>query len=354
MRVLITGGAGLIGYHTASLCLEKGHEVMVVDNLERSNLLGHKVNETRAWHNFRALEKKGAECILGDISKPETLLGANPDWIIHLAAQCGVPTSIENPRRDFEINTVGALNTLELARSCGAKVAFASTNKVYNIHSGWFFDPGIQRWVWDNPSWDEHGFPLDGDHLRRPTGEPLLQGSRTPYGNSKYMGDLLCQEWHHMYGVPTGVFRMSCIYGENQFSFEEQGWLVWFAIANLKEETITIFGDGKQVRDCLYAGDVAKAYLAYLESDVEHGVWNLGGGPSRRMTLSLNECLTIIERLTGKTQKIEFGDWRPSDQKVYTSDIRAVKEQLSWEPTVDTEEGLEKIVTWVRDNLDLF
>ena len=343
MRVLVTGGCGMIGYHAATYYRNKGYSVDVIVNLERSDLLGHgEVSEIRKNYNKVRLEQIGVKVYPYDVSVKRSfeLLEDPHDTIIHLAAQCGVPTSIKNPRRDFEVNVIGTFNVLEYAREHGSTVVFASTNKVYPIHEG--FIEKEDRWHFQKPEWDIYGFPIVSS----------LIGSRTPYGWSKYSADNLCQEYYHTYGVKTGVFRMSCIYGTHQFGFEEQGWATWFVIATEKDLPITIFGDGKQVRDMLYVGDTIKAYDAFVESDMEHGVFNLGGGPSN--TLSLNECLKKLTAITGKTSMVELKDWRPSDQKVYISDIRPIKIALDWEPTVEPDEGLKKIHDWVKETKVIF
>ncbi len=352
MKVLVTGGCGMIGFHLAKFYKEQGHEVVVMDNLERSLLLNQKVNDKRKNFNKFYLEKIGVECLSSDVSKSgswdilKNFDRFDADVIFHMAAQCGVPPSVENPIRDFEVNTVGTMNMLEYARKCGSKVVYASTNKTYPIHDAWVLSGDHMshepRWEWADPYIQENGWDVEQSQI----------GSRTPYGNSKYMGDLSCQEWYHMYGVPTGVFRMSCIYGPNQFSFEEQGWITWFAIAALKGIPVNIFGDGKQVRDILFVEDVVKAYDAYVTSDVDHGVWNLGGGPN--LTVTLNQTLDFLEKTTGNKINRVYKDWRPSDQKVYTSNISQIKEDLGWEPTVKQKEGIERVVNWVSQNLDVF
>lgn len=346
MKVLITGGCGLIGYNTAKYYLNKNCQVSVIDNLERSTLLGYKVSEKRQMYNALALHQMGADIFYRDVSIPETWKivdseKGNFDVIVHLAAQCGVPTSLNDPGRDFEVNTVGTFNMLEMARKWNAKVVYASTNKVYPLHDMW--TKKADRWIWAVPQWHEHGFPTSA----------MDRDSRTPYGASKYCGDVLCQEFFHSFGVRTGIFRMSCIYGPNQFGFEEQGWLVWFIIATLKELPIKIYGDGCQVRDCLYVGDLVRAYDSFVQNDeLDHGVWNMGGGPE--FTLSLNECLDMIERMTGKRSPVTYHDWRPSDQRVYTSDIRPAMKDLNWEPMIDPANGLEYVKEWVEPILDVF
>lgn len=343
MKVLVTGGCGLIGYHAAVHHLNKGDEVEVIDNLERSSLLGHsKVNDARKAFNKDLLTKAGIYVHHRDVSNPVSFKGLpRYDAIIHMAGQCGVPTSIEDPNRDFEVNLVGTKNVLDYARENDSKVVFASTNKVYPIHNQ-FVKEGTQ-WRFFNPRHHKNGFPT--------TAMPH-SGSRTPYGWSKYSADLLCQEYYHTYGVQTGVFRMSCIYGTHQFGFEEQGWATWFVIATVKGLPLNIYGDGDQVRDMLYVEDTVKAYDAYLQSNIEHGVWNLGGGPEN--TLTLNECLDHLETLVGKRSEIKYSDWRPSDQKTYVSDIRAVTEALKWRPYISPRDGLRKVLRWVKENEAVF
>ena len=345
MKVLVTGGCGLIGFNAAKHFYNLGCDVEVMDNLERSALLGHTTsNLLRRTFNHTILTDMGIKVYLDDVSKEESFAYLNHyDAIIHMAGQCGVPTSIANPRRDFEVNLMGTFNVLELARRTGAKVVFASTNKVYPIQDSEFvFDPSIDRWKFRNYGWDANGFP--------PTAQ-LLPASRTPYGWSKYSADLLCQEYFHTYGVKSGVFRMSCIYGPNQFGFEEQGWATWFVIAMQKNLPLKVFGDGKQVRDMLYVGDAVRAYETYLNSNVEHGVFNLGGGPEN--TLSINQSLDILSDMYGRKPEVSYHDWRPCDQKAYTSDTRPLK-ALGWAPKVSIYEGLSIVKNWVADNEEVF
>jgi CDP-paratose 2-epimerase len=353
MKVLVTGACGLIGYNTCHYYWSLGDEVWGIDNLARSQLLGHKVGDERAYFNWRALDKMGVELICKDIRFEETfqnLPAEGFDLIVHLAGQCGVPTSIENPREDFEVNAVGTFNVLEYVRKTGkGRVIYASTNKVYPLHGGWAKSSHSNKWEWSDSDWHRFGFPKNGE-LKHPN---CFAGGRTPYGTSKYVGDLLMQEYHHTYGIPTACFRMSCIYGPNQFGFEEQGWATWFVIAALKKWPITIFGDGDQVRDMLYVKDVVRAYDAFARSDwCNHGVWNIGGGPNN--TLSLRECLDFLHAELRTDLHVEFQDWRPSDQRIYTSDIRQLELDLGWKPNVGPTEGLRHVIDWVKKNKDIF
>lgn len=331
----------MIGYHIAKHQKHLGNDVIVIDNLERSSLLGHEVSETRKYFNQSDLKSRNIVVINEDISKEVTFDSIPPvDAIYHLAAQCGVPTSIANPRRDFEVNSLGTLNVLEFARETGAAVAYASTNKVYPLHN--LFVKEGNRWRFQRDDFAKFGFPESNNYV----------GARTPYGTSKYCGDLLCQEYSHTYGVRTGVFRMSCIYGPNQFGFEEQGWAVWFMIATMKGWPITVFGDGDQVRDMLHVSDVVDAYTSFIKSDVKHGIWNLGGGPEN--TLSINEHLDLCEQLFDRRSVVEYRDWRPLDQKCYISDIKRAGWDLDWKPTINPYEGLKDVKEWIESHPSIF
>ena len=352
MKVLVTGGCGLIGSHIAEYYVKNGNEVVVLDNLERSKLLGHEVSEARKWYNYRRVKDMGCEMDSGDVSSKVSVdhvfrSHEGFDYVVHCAGQCGVPTSIADPRRDFEVNTLGTLNILENARKWNSRVVYASTNKVYPIHKGWdlYSESDSPRWRWTADFRHTHGWAV--------TDMMTCSGTRTPYGTSKYAGDLYCQEYTGIYGVPTGIFRMSCIYGEHQMAFEEQGWISWFSIALEKGLPLTIYGDGYQVRDVLHVSDVVQAYDAFLSSGNKGGVWNLGGGPKN--TLSIIECIDMLQEIRGKKfVNIEYKDWRPSDQRVYTSDILPMNRVFSWRPQINPRDGMERIVEWVKKVHDVF
>ena len=353
MKVLVTGACGLIGFNTCKHYVNMGDEVWGIDNLERSKLLGHEVSQERARFNYKELVNMGVTLVERDISEQATwdnLPQEGFDIVVHLAGQCGVPTSIADPRRDFEINAIGTFNVLEYVRKTGkGRVVYASTNKTYPLHAGWDKSSHSNKWEWRDADWHTYGFPKEGE-FKHPDN---FGGARTPYGTSKYVGDLLMQEYHYTYGIPTACFRMSCIYGQNQFGMEEQGWAMHFVISALKNWPLNIFGDGDQVRDMLYVEDVVRAYDAFARhKTINHGVWNIGGGPKN--TLSLNECIALLEEELNVKIQVAKTDWRPSDQRVYTSDIRPLKLDLGWEPTVTPKEGLKYCIVWAKKNLDVF
>jgi Nucleoside-diphosphate-sugar epimerases len=342
--VLITGGAGLVGSHTAEFYAKKGDKVTILDNLMRSQLFGY--DKESVEYNWNYLDQyPNIKKIKGDVRNAEDVkkaLGDGVDAIIHTAGQPGVGYSIDNPAEDYSINGFGTFNVLECARKICPKTAFiyCSTNKVYGenvkkiplVESAKRYEFGAGKAVSEDMSIDHCG--------------------HTPYGASKFMGDLYAQEYGYTYGLRTCVFRMSCIFGTRQFGFEDQGWLAWFIIATLTNQPITIYGDGKQVRDVLYVDDLVKAYDAFIESDYDHKVYNIGGGGSN--TLSLLEFVDILEEEIGKKIKLKYADWRLADQKVYISDIGKVKKELHWQPTVNPRQGIQKIIAWVKEHKEFF
>ncbi len=340
MKIVITGGGGFVGSHAALTYAQQGHEVVIIDSLARGRLLKKDI-PTHNWDRLEAVE--GVTRVKGDICDfgllKDTIAGA--DAIIHTAAQTAVTTSVVNPVPDFASNAIGTFHVLEAARQQDIKtVVYASTNKVYgeNVNAVPIVEEE-QRYAFDKVKGITEEFSID-------------RCEHTPYGCSKLTGDLYAQDYGHLYGLRTGVFRMSCIYGTHQFGVEDQGWVAWFTIATLMNKPITIFGDGKQVRDVLYVSDLVNAYDTFIKSKVKHGVWNTGGGPSN--TMSLLELLDILEEATGKRAAMSFGDWRPSDQKVYISDITKIGKELGWKPTVGPKQGVQKLVEWVQANKQLF
>lgn len=344
-KVLVTGGAGFIGSHVAETFARDGHPVTVYDNLSRARLL--KKDDRNARHNWDHLGGlSGITLREADVRDFDALREAasGAEIIVHTAAQTAVTTSVVDPRQDFENNVLGAFNVLEAARAAKPHpaVVFCSTNKVYGENVNRIpLTEGATRWAFagEAASGVDESFSVD-----------LCE--HTPYGCSKLTGDLYMQDYARLYGIKTGVFRMSCIYGTRQFGMEDQGWVAWFVIAALTGKPLTVFGDGKQVRDLLWVDDLAAAYRAFLGSDRPHGVYNMGGGPE--FTLSLLELLEQLGRRLGRPVPVTFADWRPSDQKVYVSDIAKARRELGWAPAVSPPEGVEKLIDWVEANRALF
>jgi CDP-paratose 2-epimerase len=348
MKILITGGAGFVGSHVAEYYAKKGDEVVVFDNLSRAELLGYEASN--AMYNWNYLKKyENIELTKGDIRNAERIKDATKDVdvILHAAAQTAVTTSLENPRTDFEINALGTFNILEAARLSKNNpcIIFCSTNKVYGDNVNKI--PVREK---------EKRYELADEKYKKgiPEDYPTDLCEHTPYGCSKFTGDIYVQDYAQRNEIDAAVFRMSCIYGTRQFGVEDQGWVAWFTIATLLGEPITIYGDGKQVRDVLYVADLVRACDAFIQkrNEIHHSVYNIGGGVENRM--SLLELIDILEDLTGKRSTITFDEWRPSDQKVYISDITKAQGELGWKAESSPKDGVRKLVEWVEENKVLF
>ena len=285
------------------------------------------------------------ELIVGDIKDAEKIAEAakNADVIMHLAGQVAVTTSVVNPRDDFEANALGTFNVLEAARASSRNPIFiyASTNKVY----GGMDDVEL----YEEPTRWRYKDLVNGC----PETQPL--DFHSPYGCSKGTGDQYVRDYARMYDLPTVVFRQSCIYGPRQFGIEDQGWVAWFIIAAVMKRDITIYGDGKQVRDILHVDDLMNAYdLAVEKIDISKGqVYNMGGGPDNVMSVWA-EFGPKLERYIGETIEVARGDWRPGDQKVFYADISKVEKELGWSPNINVERGVQMLFDWVKENKNLF
>lgn len=336
---LITGGAGFIGSNYVHRLLERGENVTIYDNLSRAG-----ASRNLAWLEETCGEDS-SRLVVGDVANAALLAEAakDADVIVHLAGQVAVTTSVTNPREDFEANALGTFNALEAARASGREPVFlyASTNKVYGGMEEVALAEDPTRWRYANL---EHGCPET---------QPL--DFHSPYGCSKGAGDQYVRDYERIYGLRTVVLRQSCIYGPRQFGIEDQGWVAWFIIAAVLGRPITIYGDGKQVRDVLHVDDLMDVYDAAIEKiDVASGqVYNIGGGPENVMSVWA-EFGPMLERLLGRKIEVARGDWRPGDQKVFYADIRKAERELGWKPKIGVEQGVERLVSWVQENKELF
>ena len=340
---VVFGGCGFIGVHCTARLLEEGRVTYCVDNLSRR---GTRAN--LEWLEQRVAPRSRGELVfinadIRDAAAVDEVFGraVGTDVVLHQAAQVAVTKSVEDPRTDFETNALGTLNILESMRQSApdALLIFSSTNKVYGESDQLAVveEPTRYRYA-DLPEGVSEAHPLD---------------FHSPYGCSKGAADQYVRDYARIYGLSTVVFRQSCIYGTHQYGMEDQGWVAWFVIAAVLGKEVTIFGNGKQIRDLLWIDDLLDAYWAAWErrDAVAGQIFNMGGGPQR--TLSLLELLQAIERQGGPRMEPAFADWRPGDQKVYVSDITRARRDLDWEPRVCPSEGVERLLAWVRENRDL-
>jgi len=336
---LITGGAGFIGINYAARLLTRGDLVTIFDNLSRAGTSGNI-----AWLQEK-FGKESFQLIIGDVRSPEALKDAVPsaDLIVHLAAQVAVTSSVLDPRTDFEINAQGTLNVLEAARKSlkNPPVLYASTNKVYgNLDDVKVAEGETSYYFPDHPE----GIP-----------ETQTLDFHSPYGCSKGAGDQYVRDYHRIFGLPTVVFRQSCIYGPHQFGIEDQGWVAWFVIAAVTGKPITIYGDGKQVRDLLFVDDLLSAYdQAAANIDKTAGqIYNIGGGKDN--TLSIwKEFGPLLEKELGKEIPVSREPWRPGDQRVFIADIRKATLDFGWKPEINVPAGIRQLFDWVHANRELF
>lgn len=343
MKVFITGGAGFIGCNLAQRRLGRGDAVTVYDNLSRPRT-AHNLEWLRAQPR---VDGAALTFVQGDVRDADGLrqevTAAQPEWLIHLASQVAVTTSVKNPREDFDINALGTFNALEAARAQAAPPAvfFASTNKVYGGMEDVAVVEGERRYSYrDLPQGVSEQQPLD---------------FHSPYGCSKGAGDQYVRDYARIYGMRTVVFRQSCIYGERQFGVEDQGWVAHFVIAAAMNRRISIYGNGKQVRDLLYIQDLANAYdAAWQHLDIASGqVFNVGGGIANTLAI-WTEFGPLLAELAGHPIPVTYGDWRPGDQPVFVSDNSKAKRILGWEPRTSVNEGVRRLWTWVTSNRELF
>jgi CDP-paratose 2-epimerase len=335
MNVLVTGGAGFMGSNLVRHLADEGHRCIVLDNLFRPG-----VRANVEWLKGEC----AVDVIEGDVRNPEIVAVAmrEVDAVYHLAAQTAVTTSVVGPREDFEINAVGTLNVLEAARLSRRQpvVVFASTNKVYGGLDDLEIVEEKTRYALARSAGVSEGHPIE---------------FHTPYGCSKGAADQYVQDYARIYGLRTAVLRLSCIYGPRQFGTEDQGWVAHFVIAAILGRPLTVYGDGKQVRDILFIDDLVRLYDRFLggpSSEVWGRAYNVGGGAA--CTISLLELLDLLGRETGRAPSVRFEAWRPADQRVYVSDIGRVRRTLGWEPQVAPRDGVRQLLAWVQAHAGLF
>jgi len=337
MKHLVIGGAGFIGSNLVLRLLSREEPVTIYDNLCRP---GGEVN-------LRWLQTSpggsGLTFCHGDIRNAKQLsqVVREADVIYHLAAQTAVTTSVDNPSEDFDINAAGTLNVLEAARRSDRNpvLIYASTNKVYGgMEKVRVLEQETRYAYEDLPLGIAETMPLD---------------FHSPYGCSKGTGDQYTRDYARIYGLRSVVARQSCIYGPRQFGTEDQGWLAWFLIAAAEDKPLTVYGDGKQVRDLLYVEDLLDFYdLAVQQIDrVKGKIYNVGGGAQNSLSV-WRELKPRIEQLFRKKITVDYGDWRCGDQRIYVSDIRRAAADLGWHPKTDINDGLAKLYHWVRGLVD--
>jgi CDP-paratose 2-epimerase len=327
--IVIFGGAGFIGSNWAERLLKTTEaKVHIFDNLSRQG----------ARHNLDHLQKVAGrtgrlQITVGDV-RDAAMVGRVVKYateIYNFAAQVAVTTSLVDPKLDFDVNLGGTFNILEAARKHGQNpyTLFTSTNKVY-------------------------GNSVDGASNLKGTDESQPLDFHSPYGCSKGAADQYVHDYARIYGLPSVVFRMSCIAGPRQFGSEDQGWVAHFLYSAIERKPLTIYGDGLQVRDVLYVEDLLRAFeSAYANRQSTAGqIYNIGGGEAN--TISLLGLIDLVEELTGSRSAYNFGEQRAGDQFVYVTNYGKFSAHTGWKPEVDLNGIIRGIHKWYRSNRELF
>lgn len=334
--ILITGGLGFVGTNLAEYFLAEGHPVTLLDNCSRPGALLNYSYLRNKYPTDRLTVRIG-DILDAPLVEKEASVA---DAVFHLAAQVAVTTSVVNPVSDFEINARGTLNVLEAVRKANRRplVVFPSTNKVYGGLEDLEVCEATTRY--ECPS--------------LPNGVPESRGLdfHSPYGCSKGAADQYVRDYSRIYGFPTVVLRLSCIYGPRQWGIGDQGWVGWFLAKAALKKPLAIYGDGKQVRDLLWVGDLCQlcGELFNNRDKVSGRIFNVGGGASNSLSV-WHEFQPMIERLSGESVLHTLHDWRPGDQRWYVSDIDEIERVTGWRPRTNVIDGIERLWSWVKEQV---
>ncbi|HEX8447190.1 MAG TPA: SDR family NAD(P)-dependent oxidoreductase [Sphingomonas sp.] len=337
--VLVTGGAGFIGSNIADRLAGMGHTILIYDALARPGVRAN-LDWLEARHGDRI------ETIVADIRDEDRLAAAagRAKMVYHMAAQVAVTTSLTDPRADFAINVAATMGLLDALRrkGDGTPLIFASTNKVYGDLADLAFTLAGDSYV-----------PADAVIRAAGIDERRPLDFHTPYGCSKGAADQYVLDYARSYGVPTAVFRMSCIYGQRQMGTEDQGWVAHFLIRALEGQPITLYGDGHQVRDILDVSDAVDAYIgAWDRIDAVAGTaFNLGGGPDN--AVSLRVLLAYMAQLIDREIDVRSADWREGDQRYFVADTRRAQAALGLRDRVAWQTGVARLAQWLSESRGL-
>ena len=335
MKVLITGGVGFIGTNAAHHFASIGYQVTIVDDFSRQGVELNAAFIKRSYPNI--------EIVHSDVCQIENYLEhlKTCQVVLHLAGQTAVTTSLQNPEHDFQVNARGTFLLLDALRKFNQKaiIIYSSTNKVYGDLSHHQIELDEKQKMYFNTTCPD-GVD-ESEQLR----------FLSPYGCSKGAADQYVLDYNHSFGLKTVVFRQSCIYGEHQIGVEDQGWLAFFSTQFLRHPPITIYGDGFQVRDLLYVGDLIVAYQLAIDKidQISGEVFNIGGGSTNAFSL-----LNIIDRLAqiyGYSVPINYSKPRVADQKYFVSNNNKINEKISWSTQTTVADGLKRLVDWQQQNL---
>lgn len=340
MKVLVTGGCGFIGSHTCEFYINKGAQVVSYDNMTKYELerTGYATSAAREY-NWNLLKNMGVTMVKGDVRNYEQLLesAGGCDFLIHTAAQPAMTISIESPDLDFSTNVLGTFNVLKVAKELKIPVVSCCTIHVYGNRINETVQEGQTRYLREPAAIDEH--------------HPIMEGTLTPLHASKRSSEIYVQTFIDTYGIEAASFRLTGLYGPRQFGGEDHGWVANFSIRAILGWPLTVYGTGRQVRDILYATDVAEAFQAFYERR-RPGIYNIGGGVG--CSISLLECIELIGKIKGKEPTVRYGEGRLGDLLYFVCDSSKAKRELGWEAKVPPKEGIRLLINWVQENVEFF
>jgi nucleoside-diphosphate-sugar epimerase len=306
LKAVVTGGAGFIGSNIASALLDRGHDVVIVDDLSSG---------------FRAnIDQKCMTFIHASILDPSALDDAarGADVVFHLAASVGNNRSIDDPSMDIQVNAVGTVCVLEACRRNGIpKIVYSSSAGIFG---------------------ELKQLPISEDHPLEPD---------SPYGASKLAGEKECLAFAKIFDLEAIALRYFNVYGPRQ-RFDAYGNVIpTFTFQLLRGERLMIFGDGGQTRDFINVGDVVQANLRAAEATGVSGAFNLGSGTR----VSINDLVRLLGKVTGIEPDFAYGPTRPGDVRDSLADFSKASSGLGFAPTVDLEDGLRAYVEWAREEV---
>ncbi len=350
MKILVTGGLGLIGSACLDLFLKEGHQVISVDNNARQSIFGKDADNEANIKESDFLNSKNLELVHADIRDKNMLSGIieRADAVVHLAAQPSHPKSLEIPMEDFQINAFGTLQLLELTRQLNPKIPFAfmSTNKVYGDYPN-YFNYKIVGKRYENMATESFNEEL-----------PVDRCGHTPFGVSKLAADVYTQEYAINYGMKTATFRGGCLTGKNSRAVEMHGYLPYIIKCALTGKKYFIYGGGYRVRDQIHSSDVAAALYEFIRHPKPNNIglygktYNIGGG--RRNSVSIFETIDAIKAKTGMQLDYEEASERESDHLWWISNISKFQEDYpKWNLTKDLDFIFNEIMEYYIHQLKL-
>ncbi len=303
MRCIVIGGGGFIGSHVCEALLAEGHEVTVFDRAGAPNL--------------ERLKQKGVTLCIGDFFHQVDIQRAlqNQEVLFHLLSTTVPQTSIEDPARDVETNVVGTLRLLDAVRKTSIKkIIFPSSGgTVYGV---------------------PHEIPIKEDHPTNPT---------SSYGIGKLIIEKYLNMYWTLYGLDYCVLRIANAYGERQRPTATQGVIPVFLERGLRNQEITVWGDGSVIRDYIHVTDIARALTKVVTYSGGTKIFNIGSGQGH----NLKEVIHIIESITGRQIQVKYTDARSFDVPINVLDITRAGNDLKWTPTVSLQEGIARMYTWM-------